>query len=95
MVRKRLLRAQRQIPKQFSWVDHRLVRERRLEPCSAEAWALYLFLVTVADAKGCCFSQSVVGPPQKMAALLRRRISWDDGAMRERQRRRVGHDGLR
>ena len=52
MVRKRLLRAQRQIPKQFSWVDHRLVRERRLEPCSAEAWALYLFLVTVADAKG-------------------------------------------
>ena len=28
------------------------MRERRLEPCSAEAWALYLFLVTVADAKG-------------------------------------------
>ena len=28
------------------------MRERRLEPCSAEAWALYLFLVTVGDAKG-------------------------------------------
>ena len=54
MVHKRLLRPQRRrrTPKQFSWVDHRLVRERRLEPCSAEAWALYLFLVTVGDAKG-------------------------------------------
>ncbi len=28
------------------------MRERRLEPCPAEAWALYLFLVTVADAQG-------------------------------------------
>ena len=45
MVRKRLVYPQRQrrTPEQFSWVDHRLVRERRLEPCSAEAWALYLF----------------------------------------------------
>ena len=54
MMHKRLLYPQRQrrTPEQFSWVDHRLVRERRLEPCSAQAWALYLFLVTVADAKG-------------------------------------------
>lgn len=54
MVHKRLLHPQRQrrTPEQFSWVDHRLVRERRLEPCSTEAWALYLFLVTVGDAKG-------------------------------------------
>ena len=52
MVQKRLLRAQRRTPEQFSWVDHRLVRERRLESCSAQSWALYLFLVTVADAKG-------------------------------------------
>ena len=42
----------------------------------------------------CCFSQSVVGPSQKMAALLRRRISWDDGAMREPPPRRVGRDWL-
>ena len=41
MVHKRLLYPQRRTPEQFSWVDHRLVRERRLEPCSAEAWALY------------------------------------------------------
>ena len=54
MVRKRLLRPERlrAIPSQFSWLDHRLVRERHLDRCSTEALALYLFLVTVADAQG-------------------------------------------
>jgi len=42
----------RQIPAQFSWVDHRLVRERYIERCDPPAAALYLFLVTVADAQG-------------------------------------------
>ena len=42
----------RKIPTQFSWVDHRLVRERHIERCDAHAAALYLFLVTVADAQG-------------------------------------------
>lgn len=42
----------RKIPTQFSWVDHRLVRERHIERCDAHAAALYLFLVTVADALG-------------------------------------------
>ena len=42
----------RQVPKQFSWVDHRLVRDRYLESCSHAAAALYLFLVTVADSRG-------------------------------------------
>src|SRR5690349_21051119 len=42
----------RQIPAHFSWVDHRLVRERYIERCDACAAALYLFLVTVADAHG-------------------------------------------
>ena len=42
----------RRTPTQFSWLDHRLVRERRLQHCPVEAWALYLFLVTVADARG-------------------------------------------
>ena len=42
----------RKIPAQFSWVDHRLVRERHIERCDAYAAALYLFLVTVADAQG-------------------------------------------
>lgn len=42
----------RQIPTQFSWVDQRLVRERHIERCDPAAAALYLFLVTVADAQG-------------------------------------------
>jgi hypothetical protein len=42
----------RKIPKQFSWVDHRLVRDRHIDQCSHKASALYLFLVTVADAQG-------------------------------------------
>ena len=54
MVEKRLLcpHRRRRTPAQFSWLDHRLVRERRLQHCAVEAWALYLFLVTVADARG-------------------------------------------
>lgn len=42
----------RRIPPQFSWVDHRLVRDGHLRGRSAPALALYLFLVTVADAEG-------------------------------------------
>ena len=54
MVEKRLLcpNRRRRTPAQFSWLDHRLVRERRLESCPVEAWALYLLLVTVGDARG-------------------------------------------
>ncbi len=42
----------RQIPEQFSWVDQRLVRERHIERCTHSAGMLYLFLLTVADARG-------------------------------------------
>ncbi|MCF8131079.1 MAG: hypothetical protein K9N10_21415 [Deltaproteobacteria bacterium] len=42
----------RKIPKQFSWVDHRLVREHHIEKLSHPAGILYLFLVTVSDAQG-------------------------------------------
>jgi len=42
----------RRVPPQFSWVDHRLVRDGHLQGRSAAALALYLFLVTVADADG-------------------------------------------
>ena len=45
----------RKVPKQFSWVDQRLVRERRIAGCTAQGAALYLFLVTVADARGLSF----------------------------------------
>ena len=54
MITKRLLHPQRlrTVPTQFSWLDHRLVRDRYLDRCSSEALALYLFLVTVADVRG-------------------------------------------
>ena len=42
----------RHIPRQFSWIDHRLVRDGHMEGRSAGALALYLFLVTVSDAEG-------------------------------------------
>ena len=45
-------RRRRKVPAQFSWVDHRLVRDNHISKCSPEALALYLFLVTVADAEG-------------------------------------------
>lgn len=42
----------RKIPEQFSWIDHRLVRDRHLDYISRDGAALYLFLITVSDARG-------------------------------------------
>ena len=42
----------RRVPEQFSWIDHRFVRDRHIGRCSPYALALYLFLVTVADGQG-------------------------------------------
>lgn len=42
----------RRVPRQFSWVDHRLVRDGFCRRCRAEELALYLLLVTVGDAEG-------------------------------------------
>jgi len=71
----------RQIPAQFSWVDHRLVRERYIERCDPAAAALYLFLITVADAQGLsyysdaalvrCLSLSTVRLSQARSDLIR------------------------
>jgi hypothetical protein len=54
MIRKHLLCPERvrKIPKQFSWIDQRLVRDGHIGCVSHRAAALYLFLVTVADARG-------------------------------------------
>ena len=51
---KRLLLPQRlrQVPEQFSWIDQALVQRHLIDRCDARAAALYLFLVTVADAQG-------------------------------------------
>src|SRR5260370_18202417 len=40
------------VPAQFSWIDHSLVREGYIDRCDAPALALYLMLLTVADAQG-------------------------------------------
>jgi hypothetical protein len=54
MPHKRVLRPDRlrRVPPQFSWIDQRLIRERHIERCNVQALALYLALVTVADAQG-------------------------------------------
>jgi hypothetical protein len=64
---KRVLRPERlrRVPAQFSWVDQRLVREGFVDRCDAQGAALYLFLVTVADAQGLSYYSE---------ASLRRRL---------------------
>ena len=54
MVSKKILCRERlrRVPEHFSWVDHRLVRDEDIRRVSSEALALYLLLVTVADAEG-------------------------------------------
>jgi len=42
----------RRVPEQFSWIDHRLIRNHHIEKVSHKAMALYLFLVTVGDQQG-------------------------------------------
>lgn len=62
----------RTIPEQFSWVDHRLVRDRHIEQLSHEAAALYLFLVTVADSQGMSYYSD---------ASLQRRLALDEQSL--------------
>ena len=54
MTSKRILCTQRlrRIPARFSWIDQRFVFDGHLERCETSAAALYLLLVTVADAQG-------------------------------------------
>ncbi len=56
-MKKRVLNPERlrKVPSQFSWIDHRLVRENYFLRCDHSAWALYLFLASVADAEGLSF----------------------------------------
>jgi hypothetical protein len=42
----------RHVPRQFSWIDQRLVRDGHIRGRTPEALALYLLLCTVADARG-------------------------------------------
>lgn len=72
MIRKHLLRPERlrHIPTSFSWVDHRLVRHEYLRRADSRAWALYLFLVTVADVQGLSYSSDAsISRPLNLAPL--------------------------
>ena len=79
MVQKRLLCPERlrKIPKQFSWLDQRLVREGHIEHLSHRAACLYLFLVTVADARGLSYYSD---------PGICRRIGMDDGTLQGARR---------
>ena len=61
LIQKRILCAERvrRTPPSFSWVDHRLVRQRYLMRAPAEAWALYLVLVTAGDEHGLSYYSDV------------------------------------
>lgn len=42
----------RRVPRQFSWIDHRLVRDGHIGRCGPHGCALYLLLCAVGDARG-------------------------------------------
>lgn len=62
----------RKVPKSFSWIDHRLVRDRHIERLSHAAMALYLFLVCVGDRQGLSYysDQSLIDKLNMEAAAL-------------------------
>ncbi len=70
-------RRRRKVPAQFSWVDQRLVRDKHICRCGPEALALYLLLVTVADAEGLSYYAD------STAARL---LSMEPGALRRARR---------
>jgi len=85
MIVKRLLCPERarRIPEQFSWVDHRLVRDHHIERCGSEALALYLLLITVGDAEGLSYYSD---------PAVARLISIDEAAVRKARRELVAAD---
>ncbi len=86
MIHKRLLNPQRcrRLPRQFSWVDQRLVRDSYIPRCSAQALALYLLLITVADAQGLSYYSD---------NTLTQWLSLDSDALRQ-ARQQLLHLGL-
>ena len=45
----------RRVPKRFSWVDHRLLKDGYVQHCGVVELALYLILVIVGDRNGISF----------------------------------------
>src|SRR5258707_13670764 len=67
----------RHVPHRFSWIDQRLVRDGHIVRCGPQALALYLLLVTVADAQGLSYYSD------KTAARL---LSLNEAELREARR---------
>ena len=74
-IKKRVLCPERlrRVPAQFSWIDQQLVRQPSyLQGCDLGALALYLVLVTVADAEGLSYySDSTL---EKLLRMERRQL---------------------
>jgi hypothetical protein len=81
-MKKRVLNPERlrKVPPQFSWIDHRLVRENYFLRCDHAAWTLYLFLTSVADAEGLSYYSD---------ASLMRRLKMDQVGLSASRRQLV------
>ena len=71
----------RKVPKQFSWLDHRLVRDRFIDHCTHQAAALYLFLVIVADGEGLSYYSD---------SSIMKRLSMGETDLREARESLIG-----
>ena len=56
----------RRVPRRFSWVDHRLIRDQYANRCRVVDLALYLILVTAGDRNGMSFYSD-----RSLAAMLK------------------------
>ena len=72
----------RKLPGQFSWIDQCLVRDRHIDRLSHPACALYLFLLTVADAQGLSYYSDL---------SLGRRLSMSHNVLHEARQELVQH----
>jgi hypothetical protein len=72
----------RKVPKQFSWVDQRLVREHYIDALSHPACALSLFLLTVADAQGLSYYAE---------STLCRRLALSQATLRQARQELITH----
>ncbi len=64
----------RKVPRQFSWVDHRLVRDGHIDDLNHAAAALYLFLVTVGDHQGLSYYSD---------AIVIQRLGMNEGTLQQ------------
>lgn len=81
MIDKRLLRPERvrRVPRQFSWIDPRLVRDGHVRRCDARALALYLLLVSVGDHQGLSYysdrtAAALLSLPEPVLAPARQQL---------------------